>query len=595
MKQKVKIPLSSKFVLTFVPLFLFAMLMTIYAVHRTVTLQFTDRYEQSLKSSVESVERELEIRQHGIKQQLRELASMIRDDHDFRLYLTILDEVHNPYIVDYAPRYITTMGLQSLEIIDGTGLVLSSGQYRNAFGGNARSLVRNIQNAEDGILLAWFDHPDGYILCLTAIETFTVANNTYHIIGGTEVHPSFLRGLQPDIQNVVLLHTPARSISSDPERIAPGEIDFTNDEGEIPEWLTQEYSYSRVPIPVADRNTFTEGGMYLFHSRYELIQLLATLNEKIIAITAVGILFVIVLAFWQAGNVARPLRRLAYRAANISLESLDDNFNITSKDEVGILNNALKSMIQRLRKSRLDLAIAEQRAAYAEVARKVNHDIKNGFIPIRNVMHHWSEVAENEPNALVQVFKERRDTVNDSIQYLQEIAQNYAQTIRKADIAPVNINEIIDNVIKNYRDLPDKNITIEAQLTDNSVYVPAEKYQIRRAIENVIANAVEACGQSGHIQITTQKDEDTLVIVIDDDGDGIPPEVKEHLFHTHITTKEEGTGIGLMNTHSIIKQFKGKIEVSDREEGGACIRITLPVLNPETIQKENHLNEETAV
>ncbi len=596
MTRKVKIPLSTKFTLTFVPLFLFVMLLTIYAVHRTVTIQFTERYERELRASENAVDRELNTRQQSVGRQLQQLAAQIRDDHEFRLHVSILDELHHPYVVDYAPRHIATMGFQALEIIDENGTVLSSGQYRNAFGGNALGLIRNIHEAEGEILLVWFDHPDGYKLCLTAIESFSIGNRLYYITGGIEVHEEFLRGLQPNAQNVLLLRTPDRFISSNPDRIEPtvlDEIDTENEEKILPDWLRDTFSFSQFSIQVVDRNTFTEGGIYLLHSRSELVQLLGTLNEKIVAISIVGIIFVLILAFWQAGNVVRPLRRLANRAANISLDSLDDNFNIKSKDEVGILNDALKTMVQRLRKSRLELAVAEQKAAFAEIARKVNHDIKNGFIPIRNVMQHWSEVADTAPDSLVQVFKERRETIDESLQYLQDLARNYAQSNRRMELEPVNINGVVDTVIRNYRDLPGKRIVIESNIANEELYVSAEHHQLRRAVENIVCNAVEACTDGGKVTVSTMKKNDSVVISIEDNGNGIPADIRDKLFSTHVTTKSDGTGIGLMNAHTIVKEFRGNISIEDRTKGGTRVRILLPELQPDSPMSEP-VNEESA-
>lgn len=598
MTRRVKIPLSTKFALTFAPLFLIAMLMTIYAVHRTVTNQFTDRYQNDLQTSVNAIERELKNRQLSIERQLQQLALRIQDDHEFRLQASVLNNLHHPYIVDYAPMYMATMGLQSLEIVNERGVVLSLGQYRSAFGGNARGLIRNIMEAESGINLVRFDHPDGYKLCITAIETFRIGGRLYYIIGGAEINEQFLLSLQTQARNVVLLRTPDYFLSSNPDRVDPAvleNIDLIDEGRDLPEWLQEEYSFSHLTASVIDRDTLVESGIFLLHSRSEHLQLLQTLNEKILAITVVGIIFVVILAFWQAGNVARPLRRLARKASDISLDSLDDSFIVKSNDEVGILNDALKTMVQRLRKSRLELAIAEKKAAFAEVARKVNHDIKNGFIPIRNVMQHWSEVADSHPDDLVNIFKERRETVNESIRYLQGLAQNYASTSTEMEIEPVDIHKIIDTVVRNYQDLPGRRISIEFNYASGRLYVPAEHNKLRRAIENIVCNAVDACESEGSVSITTEGIDNSVVISIEDTGNGIPPEIRDQLFHTHVTTKSGGTGIGLMSAQSIIKEFQGTISLEDRDEGGTRVRIRLPELQPDSINQKEPVKEELSV
>jgi signal transduction histidine kinase len=596
MARNIKIPLSTKFALTFAPLFLIVMLLTMYAVHRTVTLQFTDRYESDLQMSIDLVKRELRSRQQLIQRQLRQLGLRMQEDHEFRLRTNVLQDLHHPYIVDYAPTYMATMGLQALEITDERGMILSSGQYRSAFGGNALGLLQNIKDVDHDFVFALFDHPDGYLLCLTAAETFRIGNRTYTVLGGIEVHDQFMAGLETNPRNVMLFRTPPRSFSSNPNR-----IDITvfmdNDSGKgylLPEWLHEDYSISSISIPVAERTAVQEGNIYLLHSKIELLQLLDSVNKKVYAITIVGVLFVIILAFWQAGNVARPLQRLARKASALSLDSLDDDFNINSRDEVGVLNDALKMMVQRLRLSRLNLAIAEQKAAIAEIARKINHDIKNGFIPIRNVMQHWSEVADSDPDKLAEIFKERKDTVDESLQYLQALAQDYSKSSHLMEFEPVNVKEVIDSVVRNYKDLPGKQINIESITSGDNIFISGERNQFRRAIENVVCNAVDACGDAGEVTIKTTNIDQTIVITIEDTGSGFPDEIRDQLFHRHVTTKQNGTGIGLMNTYGIITQFKGTIAVKNHDEGGAQIKIMLPILKPDSPDTSGRENQKVA-
>jgi HAMP domain-containing protein len=407
MRRKVRLSLATKYAMTFAPLFLMVMLLTIYAVHRTVTIQHMDRYERDLHAARNAIESELKARKDAVSLQLQQLAYKIQDDYDFRLFTGVIEQVHHPYIVDYAQRYMATMGLQALEIISGDGVVLSSGHYRSAFGGNATGLLRNMQAVGDTVVLVPFETADGYVLCLAAAATARVGNSVVHVVGGRIVTEGFLKGLQPNPRNILFLSTPVRIISSAPEEVDPAlfrDIDVSDLTGRFRDRFDADYSSIRMVIPIIGRSLSTDGELYLLHSRSELNLLIDTLNEKLLAIAVVGIIFVIILAFWQAGNIARPLRRLAYRASHVSLDRLDTDFNIRSSDEVGVLNDTLRAMIQRLRQNRINMAQIEQKAAFADIARKVNHDIKNGFLPIRNVMHHWTEVAEKDPGQLVKVF-----------------------------------------------------------------------------------------------------------------------------------------------------------------------------------------------
>jgi signal transduction histidine kinase len=582
MKRKVRISLGTKFALTFIPLFLFAMLLAIYAVHQTVTMQFTERYERDLNSAVRSLQQELSVRQQSIEQQLSQLAVRLGQDHEFRLYTSVLSEPHNPYIVNYAPNFMATMGLHALEIATEDGVVLSVGQFRNAFGGDRSAFVRNMRSADDAPVLAVFERPEGSFLCIAAVETIEIGNRWFYLIGGIEITDSFLMGLKQRDRNLLYLSVGQQIISSSPGRIDEAYLRELAEEGagdaEGPAWMIDNYSFDSMTLPVVSAGAPSEAKLILLHSRSELVALLRELNQKIIAITGVGILFIIILAFWQAGSIARPLQRLTAVAENISLETLQDDFTIKTHDEVGVLNDSLKMMVQRLRQSKLELAIAEQKAAVVEVARKVNHDIKNGFLPIRNVMQHWSEVAESNPLELPQVFAERKATVDECIVYLENLAKSYAGSRYSSERAPVGINELVGVVVNNYTDLPGRLVTFKTKFEDEEMYVSAEKYQLRRAIENIVWNSVEAVCDQGTITVETSRDDGHAVISIRDTGAGIPEAIRGDLLKHHITTKADGTGLGLMNAKHICEEFGGSIGIDSEAGEGTCVTLRLPIL-----------------
>ena len=93
-------------------------------------------------------------------------------------------------------------------------------------------------------------------------------------------------------------------------------------------------------------------------------------------------------------------------------------------------------MTARLRTSAARLRDAERRAAMGDLARQVNHDIKNGLVPIRNVLRHLDEVARHEPEPLAAMFAERRGTLESSVSYLETLARNYARLSPAATPGP---------------------------------------------------------------------------------------------------------------------------------------------------------------
>src|SRR5678815_470040 len=94
-------------------------------------------------------------------------------------------------------------------------------------------------------------------------------------------------------------------------------------------------------------------------------------------------------------------------------------------DEVGSLSRLLGDLVTRLRTSMTRVREAERRATVGDLSRQINHDIKNGLIPLRDVIRHLEQVERDERTALSAVFADRRPTVDASITYLETLAASY--------------------------------------------------------------------------------------------------------------------------------------------------------------------------
>src|SRR6185436_3855019 len=94
---------------------------------------------------------------------------------------------------------------------------------------------------------------------------------------------------------------------------------------------------------------------------------------------------------------------------------------------IGSLSRLLREMTERLRSGTARLREAERRATVGDLARQLNHDIKNGLVPVRNVFRHLAQVARDDPSSLPAVLLERQGTIEAGISYLENLARNYAR------------------------------------------------------------------------------------------------------------------------------------------------------------------------
>ena len=146
-----------------------------------------------------------------------------------------------------------------------------------------------------------------------------------------------------------------------------------------------------------DRITIDSARLLLSEPVGPLDELRRRTDRWFLAAFAITLLLGLVVAGWLAAQIGRPLAALAEKTSALDLDRLDQDFSSERRDEIGSLSRLLDAMTGRLRTSAARLRDAERRATVGDVARQVNHDIKNGLAPIRHVLRHLSEVARDEP------------------------------------------------------------------------------------------------------------------------------------------------------------------------------------------------------
>jgi len=280
--------------------------------------------------------------------------------------------------------------------------------------------------------------------------------------------------------------------------------------------------------------------------------------------------------------VSRPLRQLTARTADLDLDRLDVDFSSDRRDEVGRLSRVLADLTTRLRRGVGDLRAAEHRATLGEVARQVNHDIRNGITPLRNVLRHLGEVAAQKPADLAVVFGERRANLDSGLAYLEELATHYARLSPGREVQPCRLDELGPAVVA--QTAVPAGATIRWEDTAGLPAVLADPVSLRRILENLVRNAVEALPEvDGRIVVRAATDPDDTGFVrleVADNGDGIAAEDTERIFHDFYTTRPEGTGLGLSNVRRLVGDLGGRIRVESKVGRGTTFTVILPVIEP---------------
>jgi signal transduction histidine kinase len=292
----------------------------------------------------------------------------------------------------------------------------------------------------------------------------------------------------------------------------------------------------------------------------------------------------LLLAVWLSSRISRPLAALAEKTAVLDLDRLDVKFE-GGTDEVGSLARLLGDLASRLRSSTARVREAERRATTGDLARQINHDIKNGLIPLRNVMRHLEQVERDEPATLPSVFSERRQTVDSSIAYLENLVTSYQRLSSSPDRRDFDLNALISDVIRAAQ--ADKRVEFTTQLASNLPQIAGDPIAFRRILENLTSNAVDSLdGNRGRITVSTESvrrdQEPPLVrVTVADTGRGMTREEAGKIFNDFYTTKEGGTGLGLSIVRRLVMDLHGKVAVESEPGKGTRMIIEIPSSGPE--------------
>jgi signal transduction histidine kinase len=539
-------------------------------IRRQVAFELAHQYEERVDALVQIVHEDLERVDRRVSQRLVSLGAALAEDNRFRLGIQGAEE-QRAYVLDYAERALSLTDLSMLQIQDPEGRIVSSGHFRNEFGRLDPELPRLLSGGV-GPTVARVRSPEGGFLALARVDSCRVGRTWLKLVGGVTVDAGFTERLsRGDL--TVLLALPAEAVDSGPLG-----------SGVVGESITE-----RIPLPFISPGP---DGVPRADTAYIVVRHslsgLATVRRSldlwllvaILVATALGLL----LAMWLSFRVSRPLTELARKTSRIDLDRLDVEFSSDRRDEVGTLARFLGEMTERLRAGAAKLREAERRLAVGELARQVNHDLKNGLIPIRNVLRHLAQVNRERPEDLSFVFGERKGTLDSSLEYLGDLAANYARLSPARAFEACDLAAIATEVVRGEGSA--SNVKTEVRLEPDLPQVSADPVALRRILENVVRNAVESLrGGRGTVTVAAEPLDGGSArwvrITIRDDGCGMAEEQLERASDDFFTTKQGGTGLGLSIVRRLVMDLHGRMSLESRPGQGTTVRVDLPAWHPD--------------
>src|SRR5690606_18653541 len=243
---------------------------------------------------------------------------------------------------------------------------------------------------------------------------------------------------------------------------------------------------------------------------------------------------------------------------------------------------------------------ASRTVAWGEVARRLAHEIKNPLTPIqlsaeRLAMKLGGRLNEEDAAMLTR----STNTIVNQVASLKKMVDDFREYARTppAQMQPIDINGLVADVLALYGWDPivgtvredGRSVGLHVEFDPELPHVEGDPTQLRQVIHNLLANARDAATQDqpladARIYVQTKRTHSrtddgaehlAVRLTVSDNGTGFAPQVLSRVFEPYVTTKASGTGLGLAIVKKIIEEHGGRIDISNRREGGARISILL--------------------
>jgi two-component system nitrogen regulation sensor histidine kinase NtrY len=224
-----------------------------------------------------------------------------------------------------------------------------------------------------------------------------------------------------------------------------------------------------------------------------------------------------------------------------------------------------------------ELIKAQQLAAWNEAARRIAHEIKNPLTPIRLAAERMLKKHRQGEPGLAKAIEDGVEIIVREVATLQGMVDEFSRFARmpRPQPARTDVPRLIGETLHLYQHLK-PGVEVEARLDGDLEGVTLDAEQVKRALINLLDNAVEATDAPGRVTVSAQQRDGHFAIRVADTGRGIPPEAKEKLFLPYFSTKGRGTGLGLAIVHRIVADHHGSIRVEDNHPRGTVFTVELP-------------------
>ncbi|HET9165867.1 MAG TPA: ATP-binding protein [Candidatus Angelobacter sp.] len=500
--------------------------------------------------------------------------------------------------VNEAASNAAAQRLDFLDLIAPDGAIISSAHWPARFGYKQRWFLDLPSPLPRQAFLKHVETPQASVLAMLCFRTVPVHGLNYYLIGGRKLDTVVQSLSPPEGLRVAIFSVPEQGSG---EMIGPGKETFNatkimaliqkvldkHAEDSVTVDLGQAQGNEEIvhAIPLPGYTDRVPAVLLVGNSLEQELLLEKRIRNISLVIAGVGVFIGVVVSGIVTARFSRPIKTLAQAATEIGHGNWDVRVETSGRDEIGKLAVAFNQMTEELMGQRERLVQSERVAAWRELARRLAHELKNPLFPLQITVENLLRARQNTPQDFDEVFQESTATLLAEIANLKTIIGRFSDFSKMPapQIQAVDLNEMVRSVAQLFQGQLNRDpgrIQPRLQLGDVP-QVSADPVLLRRVIENLVLNAIDAMPQGGTLTFRTMTSADDRFAVFElaDTGAGLTAEECERLFTPYYTTKQHGTGLGLAIAQSVISDHHGRITVSSKKEQGTTFHVELPVFS----------------
>jgi signal transduction histidine kinase len=324
-----------------------------------------------------------------------------------------------------------------------------------------------------------------------------------------------------------------------------------------------ELNYKTAYAPIRNAKNATVGFLQLpyFSNEADSRERIGAFLNAMINIYAIIFIAIGLFAVLIARQITTPLSFIQHSLSKTIYGKKNEPILWDRDDEIGALVKEYNKMIAALENSANRLAQSERESAWREMAKQVAHEIKNPLTPLKLGLQLLEKSWKDKDPKFDLKFERFSKSFVEQIESLSSIASEFSAFAKMPDTRMENQNmfDTLGQAVIIFKHMDNVKIAYEAP--DEPFIISADRDQLLRCFNNLLKNAIEAMPPErfGIIDITYTINRNSILLKIQDNGNGIPENLRERIFEPNFTTKSSGTGLGLAFVKNSIENAGGKV------------------------------------